>query len=101
MLDPDGCLARSAMRTQPSTEETGAVRTQWLQATDQRRWQLALPKKIARHLDDQPANGCHRNRAGARRGEGSLHRGRQKNSQPSLRAKRSNPSHREKKEWIA
>jgi hypothetical protein len=30
MLDPDGCLARSVMRTQPSTEETGAVRTQLL-----------------------------------------------------------------------
>jgi hypothetical protein len=30
MLDPDGCLARSAMRTQPSTEETDAVRTQLL-----------------------------------------------------------------------
>jgi hypothetical protein len=25
MLDPNGCLARSAMRLQPSTEETGAV----------------------------------------------------------------------------
>jgi hypothetical protein len=25
MLDLDGCLARSAMRTQPSIEETGAV----------------------------------------------------------------------------
>jgi hypothetical protein len=30
MLDPDGCLARSVMRTQPSTEEMGAVRTQLL-----------------------------------------------------------------------
>jgi hypothetical protein len=46
MLDPDGCLARSAMRTQPSTEETGAARTQQLEATDERRWQLALPKKF-------------------------------------------------------
>jgi hypothetical protein len=27
-LDPDGCLARSVMRTQPSTEETGAIRAQ-------------------------------------------------------------------------
>jgi hypothetical protein len=35
MLDPDGCLARSAMRTQPSTEETGAVRTQKLEATNE------------------------------------------------------------------
>ena len=58
-LDPDGCLARSAMRTQPSTEETGAIRTQQLEATDERRWQLALPKNFARHLDDRPANGCH------------------------------------------
>jgi hypothetical protein len=24
-------------------------------------WQLALPKKSALHLDDRPANGCHRN----------------------------------------
>src|SRR5205085_3344242 len=46
MLDPDGCLARSAMRTQPSTEETGAIRTRQLEATNERRWQLALPKKI-------------------------------------------------------
>jgi hypothetical protein len=61
MLDPDGCLARSATRTQPSTEETGAVRTQQLEATDERHWQLALPKKFALHLDDRPANGCHRN----------------------------------------
>jgi hypothetical protein len=49
------------MRTQPSTEETGAVRTQQLEATNERRWQLALPKKIPLHLDDRPANGCHRN----------------------------------------
>lgn len=33
------------MRTQPSTEETGAVRTQQLEATDEPGWQLALPKK--------------------------------------------------------
>jgi hypothetical protein len=51
MLDPNGCLARSAMRTQPSTEETGAVqnnvaglqRLKWI-------WQLALPKKALRYL---------------------------------------------------
>jgi hypothetical protein len=49
------------MRTQPSTEETGAVRTQQLEATNERRWQLALPKKFPLHLDDRPANGCHRN----------------------------------------
>jgi len=49
------------MRTQPSTEETGAVRTQQLEATNERRWQLALPKKNPLHLDDRPANGCHRN----------------------------------------
>jgi hypothetical protein len=61
MLDPDGCLARSAMRTQPSTEETGAVRTLQLEATNEKRWQLALPKKNALSLDDRPANGCHRN----------------------------------------
>jgi hypothetical protein len=46
MLDPDGCLARSVMRTQPSTEETGAIRTQWLEATNERHWQFALPKKL-------------------------------------------------------
>jgi hypothetical protein len=45
MLDPDGCLARSVMRTQPSTEETGAVRAQMLEETNDRHWQLALPKK--------------------------------------------------------
>jgi hypothetical protein len=32
-----------------------------LEATNERRWQPALPKKIALHLDDRPANGCHRN----------------------------------------
>jgi hypothetical protein len=61
------------MRTQPSTEETGAVRTQQLEATDERRWQLALPKNFARHLDDRPANGCHRNR-GSDFGGGDTHR---------------------------
>jgi hypothetical protein len=34
------------MRTQPSTEETGAVRARQLEATNERRWQLALPKKL-------------------------------------------------------
>jgi hypothetical protein len=33
------------MRTQPLTEETGAIRTQQPEATNERRWQLALPKK--------------------------------------------------------
>jgi hypothetical protein len=45
MLDPDGCLARSAMRTQPSTEETGAIQTRRLDATTEINWQLTLPKK--------------------------------------------------------
>jgi hypothetical protein len=36
MLDPDGCLARSVMRTQPSTEETGAVRTRQLETTNEK-----------------------------------------------------------------
>jgi ribosomal protein L37AE/L43A len=34
MLDPDGCLARPVMRTQPSTEETGAVRTRTLERNE-------------------------------------------------------------------
>jgi hypothetical protein len=45
-LDPDGCLARSVMRTQPSTEETDAVRTQLLNDALQKFWQLGLPKKM-------------------------------------------------------
>jgi hypothetical protein len=61
LLDPDGCLARSVMRTQPSTEETGVVRTRELEKTDERLWQLALPKKSGFALDYGPANGCHRN----------------------------------------
>jgi hypothetical protein len=56
MLDPDGCLARSVMRTQPSTEETGAVRARMLEETKQRNWQLTLPKKVVCTLDDRPAN---------------------------------------------
>jgi len=61
MLDPDGCLARSATRTQPSTEETGAVQAWRLDATTETNWQLTLPKKMLCDLDDRPANGCHRN----------------------------------------
>jgi hypothetical protein len=51
------------MRTQPSTEETDAVRTRSLEVMndDKRDWQLALPKKYSAALDDRPANGCHRN----------------------------------------
>jgi hypothetical protein len=33
-----------------------------LEETDERNWQLALPKKVVCTLDDGPANGCHRNR---------------------------------------
>jgi hypothetical protein len=44
----------------------GAVRTLQLEATNEKRWQLALPKKIALRLDDRPANGCHRNSGLAR-----------------------------------
>jgi hypothetical protein len=61
MLDPDGCLARSVMRTQPSTEEKGAVRTQLLNDALEKLWQLTLPKKMLCALDERPANGCHRN----------------------------------------
>jgi hypothetical protein len=34
------------MRTQPSTEETGAVRTQLLNDALEKVWQLTLPKKM-------------------------------------------------------
>jgi Branched-chain amino acid transport system / permease component len=61
LLDPDGCLARSIIRTQPSTEETGAVRTRELEETNETDWQLGLPKKTGFALDGGPANGCHRN----------------------------------------
>src|SRR5882757_2766827 len=47
MLDPDGCLARSVMWTQPSTEETGAVRARILGAATELDWRLALPKKCS------------------------------------------------------
>jgi hypothetical protein len=50
MLDPDGCLARSVMRTQPSTEETGAVRTRQLKTTNEKNWQPVLPKKCSAPL---------------------------------------------------
>src|ERR1700676_1376563 len=63
MLDPDGCLARSVMRTQPSAEETGAVRTRQLKTTNEKNWQPVLPKKMLCALDERPANGCHRNSA--------------------------------------
>jgi DNA-binding transcriptional LysR family regulator len=32
-----------------------------LEETDERNWQLALPKKVVCTLDDGSANGCHRN----------------------------------------
>ncbi len=61
MLDPDGCLARSAMRTQPSTEETDAVQTRWLETATGIDWAACAAKKMLCALDDRPANGCHRN----------------------------------------
>jgi hypothetical protein len=50
MLDPDGCLARSVMRTQPSTEETGAVLTRSL---EEAREKLAA---LRQNLSDLVAN---------------------------------------------
>jgi hypothetical protein len=61
MLDPDGCLARSVMRTQPQTEETGAVRTRELEKRTKEFGSRRCQKKIGFALDDGPANGCHRN----------------------------------------
>src|SRR5260221_3775919 len=56
-IDGPAPSARSVMRTQPSTEGTGAIRTQ-RPMKDIGSWRCP---KIALPLDDRPANGCHRN----------------------------------------
>src|SRR5947209_15123270 len=45
LLDPNGCLARSVMRTQPSTEEPGAVPTQQLEAMTEKKLAAHAAKK--------------------------------------------------------